>query len=72
MKAKDKAEVLELSESIEATIEPVLQFEPTIKRGHIGLLKDGSNSLIQIHASMRRHFEGKAGWTIVEPEDKKK
>lgn len=72
MKEKAKVQALELTEQIESTIAPVLEVEPVIKQGNIGLLRDGSNSLIQIHASMRRHYEGKEGWTIVEPELKKK
>ena len=67
-----KSEVLELDEAIEMPVESVLKVDPVIKSGNIGLLREGSNSLIQIHASMRRHYEGKQGWTIVEHDNKKK
>lgn len=51
---------------------PVTDQHHVIKPNHIGLILEGSKSVVQIHESMRHVYEKDPRWQIVEPEKKKK
>lgn len=66
--------VVEAAQSLQPVSEsvaPVIAKESLLKDDHIGLRKKGESGMVQIHKSMRKHYEN-GEWEIIEAETKKK
>lgn len=72
MSKKQQPEVITDMPTVNEAPAPVTKQHAVIKPGHIGLILEGSKSIIQIHSSMRHIYEKDNRWQIIEAETKKK
>jgi hypothetical protein len=71
MAKADKNTLTEMP-AVNNAVEPVIAERKLIKKDHIGLIHKASPNMLQIHKSMRRHYENSDEWTIVEESDSTK
>jgi len=70
--SKKTSIALEDMPAVNEAPEPVTVQHSVIKPNHIGLILEGSKSVIQIHESMRHVYENDPKWQIIEADKKKK